>query len=635
MDENGASALGSVHYFSPEQARGEVADEKSDLYSVGVVMYEMLTGHVPFDGETSVSVALKHVSEAPKSMRLFQGGISKALDEVVMHALSKDASQRYQTAAEMAADLRKTVTHPRGGFVKYPLNPEEQERQREAPAAQAPEAPPPLDDHRHWWSWFLHPSSHCWEQAGITCSSATAFRCPTSSASSSRPRWKRSNRRNFRPPSSAPTVRITRRAWCWRSPRKPGERIRRGSSVTLVVSAGTQWYELENLTGQYEADALDWLAVQGAADVTVEYVQDEAPVGEVVAQSLEPGTQSKDAPLTLTVSGRTVLMPPLTGLTLEGATALLQSEGLVLGEVTEGESPDAPAHTVIAQNIAPNSQVLAGTAIDLTLCAGRETIYRPDCEFTVMVPLDNLEVVDHRDRPLGHGDHRLFPEAARRGPRRFPLQRGAWRAYGSGLSGRRADGHDADCIVHNHSEAIACREPFCAESAASITPWTTHGTIHTLRAQGKIRRERAEAEGGRSGGADPRRGRGTRLDPSAILPRRNELARPPVANIDRIVVVVAAATPDPDLTLADRMLINARRAEIEAMLVVNKSDLNPETAADIVNQYRGADVSPMAISASTGEGLDALRQALARQDPRPVRPVRRGQVHARSMRCTA
>ena len=94
-------------------------------------------------------------------------------------------------------------------------------------------------------------------------------------------------------------------------------------------------------------------------------------------------------------------MPPLTGLTLEGATALLQSEGLVMGEVTEGESPDAPAHTVIAQDIAPNSQVLAGTAIDLTLCAGRETIYRPDCEFTVMAPLDNLEVVVTVTAPSG------------------------------------------------------------------------------------------------------------------------------------------------------------------------------------------------------------------------------------------
>ena len=136
------------------------------------------------------------------------------------------------------------------------------------------------------------------------------------------------------------------------------------------------------------------------------------------------------------------------------------------------------------------------------------------------------------------------------------------------------------------------------------------GTIHPLRAQGKIRRERLK----------PKVGDRVELTPGEgeehgwihqILPRRNELARPPVANIDRIVVVVAAATPDPDLTLADRMLINARRAGIEAMLVVNKSDLNPETAADIVNQYRGADVSPMAISASTGEGLDALRQALS------------------------
>lgn len=143
------------------------------------------------------------------------------------------------------------------------------------------------------------------------------------------------------------------------------------------------------------------------------------------------------------------------------------------------------------------------------------------------------------------------------------------------------------------------------------------GTIHTLRAQGKIRRERLK----------PKVGDRVELTPGEgeehgwihqILPRRNELARPPVANIDRIVVVVAAATPDPDLTLADRMLINARRAGIEAMLVVNKSDLNPETAADIVNQYRGADVSPMAISASTGEGLDALRQAL------------RGKIHALS-----
>jgi len=122
-DGEGVSALGSVHYFSPEQAKGEVADEKSDLYSVGVVMYEMLTGQVPFDGDNSVSVALKHVNEAPKSMRERRPEISKALDEVVMRALCKDATKRYQTAAEMAADLRKCITNPEGGFVKYPRTP--------------------------------------------------------------------------------------------------------------------------------------------------------------------------------------------------------------------------------------------------------------------------------------------------------------------------------------------------------------------------------------------------------------------------------------------------------------------------------------------------------------------------------
>ena len=137
VDDKQNSALGSVHYFSPEQASGEVADEKSDLYSVGVVLYEMLTGQVPFDGDTAVSVALKHVSEEPRSMRELNPAISRALDEVVMRALAKDSARRYQTAAEFAGDLRKAVVHPRGGFVAYPMTREEQERQREEKRRQA------------------------------------------------------------------------------------------------------------------------------------------------------------------------------------------------------------------------------------------------------------------------------------------------------------------------------------------------------------------------------------------------------------------------------------------------------------------------------------------------------------------
>ena len=90
LDENGASALGSVHYFSPEQARGEVADEKSDLYSVGVVMYEMLTGRVPFVGDTPVSVAMQHINDAPPPITDYAPETPPAVVAVVMKALAKN-----------------------------------------------------------------------------------------------------------------------------------------------------------------------------------------------------------------------------------------------------------------------------------------------------------------------------------------------------------------------------------------------------------------------------------------------------------------------------------------------------------------------------------------------------------------
>ncbi len=114
---DGESVLGSVHYFSPEQASGQVADEKSDLYSVGVVLYEMVTGQVPFDGDNAVAVALKHVQEPPKSARVFEPEVSKGLDEVIEKALEKDADKRYQTAAEFASDLKRAIRVPKGGFV--------------------------------------------------------------------------------------------------------------------------------------------------------------------------------------------------------------------------------------------------------------------------------------------------------------------------------------------------------------------------------------------------------------------------------------------------------------------------------------------------------------------------------------
>ncbi len=111
------SVMGSVHYFSPEQARGELAGEQSDIYSLGVVMYEMATGVVPFDGDTPVSIALAHLQEPAVDPRRHNPNLPAALCEVIEKAMAKDKADRYQDAEEMDRDIRLVLSQPEGGFV--------------------------------------------------------------------------------------------------------------------------------------------------------------------------------------------------------------------------------------------------------------------------------------------------------------------------------------------------------------------------------------------------------------------------------------------------------------------------------------------------------------------------------------
>ena len=105
--ETGGTAIGSVHYISPEQARGQQTDARSDLYSLGVVMYEMLTGQLPYTGTTAKSIALQHVSSTPIPPRDLDASIPPELEEITLRAMEADRHLRYQTADEMLADLEK------------------------------------------------------------------------------------------------------------------------------------------------------------------------------------------------------------------------------------------------------------------------------------------------------------------------------------------------------------------------------------------------------------------------------------------------------------------------------------------------------------------------------------------------
>lgn len=116
------TTIGSVHYFSPEHARGGYTDAKSDLYSLGVVMYEMLTGRVPFDADTPVSVALKHMQEDPVEPKELNENIPQVVNDIIMKAMQKDVNLRYQSATEMLKDLNAALKNPDDNFVHIGSN---------------------------------------------------------------------------------------------------------------------------------------------------------------------------------------------------------------------------------------------------------------------------------------------------------------------------------------------------------------------------------------------------------------------------------------------------------------------------------------------------------------------------------
>ena len=130
-----SNVMGSVHYTSPEQARGGYSDEKSDIYSLGITLFEMLTGRVPFNGETTVAIAIKHIQQPMPSPCEFVPEIPRSVEQIVLKCCEKSPDRRYQNMSELLADLKESLLHPDDDFVKV-IHPDEESMTRPISAAE-------------------------------------------------------------------------------------------------------------------------------------------------------------------------------------------------------------------------------------------------------------------------------------------------------------------------------------------------------------------------------------------------------------------------------------------------------------------------------------------------------------------
>ena len=415
------NAIGSVHYISPEQALGGAVDQRTDIYSVGVILFEMLCGRLPFDGESPVSVALQQVEQNPKALRSLNPSVPVGLEQITLHAMAKNPDDRYADCGEMIADLRRWLADPKTTFPAYTATPVKKAAEfvrNKVPKKTGADAPKPAGGRKKLKDRLTTPLSRLF---AVTCGVVVAsvlfvfvmfqiYQPFQKVEDITLPNLVGVDYSAATAGNAYPDIRIKLESedfnteyeagQIYRQSPSAGKSVKKGSTVQVWVSAGGQMIPIPTFTNQEATAVYAKLVSLGLKYSTTEIASDTIAEGSVVRTSPEAG-QSAPAGSTVVVYVSTgsnkerVQVPEVLGYPEEVAVQTLkdaQFEVAVTYQVSDyqydglvmNQSPASPSMVPIGSKVT----IVVGT-VDESAAVGEATVtlqtIPPDLPGTVTV----------------------------------------------------------------------------------------------------------------------------------------------------------------------------------------------------------------------------------------------------------
>ena len=396
---NTGSIIGSVHYFAPEQARGGYTDEKSDLYSLGIVMYEMITGRLPFDGDAPVTVALKHIQERPEPPSKYNPSISKDLEAIIIKLIQKEQSARYANAEDLIEDLYKVKSNIGLGNIDNTLEIEDSPTQV-IPSVTVDEINELIDSDDD--SNVENKPSKGNKKRKFLIGSAVAaaliaallftfailhlanffkvedVEVPKFVGLSIQEAEEKAEEKGLRLNVSSVNDDTIPKDEIIKQDIAEGMVVRKNTVVKVTVSKGSKLVIVPHLIYENVMDAIELLSRNGLEPGTVDEDFSELSVGTIISQDPKGGDEvpqgtKVDYVVSKGLKPETVSMPVLVGKTLEEARDIIARNKLEVGSTTEKYSDIYVRGYVIEQSIPENKEVNIGSVVNLVVSKGSDS----------------------------------------------------------------------------------------------------------------------------------------------------------------------------------------------------------------------------------------------------------------------